>query len=178
MTSYLFSPLSPSTPHNEPSREEEFLNNQSLSVQSVCLMECKQHAYRCTDTHCIYSDTWMHNGVWPSRRLQSQRLIVGGSIRWKNTSSEPTDNLDCDWSLGWSTSSYTIKGNILGLFKYNTACLHAAETHFSFFSLWKRLPLFGEVAMKRQYLIQYSNIYLKKKRDIQSGIIFFKIPGR
>lgn len=46
-----FPPLSPSTPHNEPSREEEFLNNQSVSVQSVCLMECKQHAHTRTDTH-------------------------------------------------------------------------------------------------------------------------------
>lgn len=44
-----FPPLSPSTPHNEPSREEEFLNNQSVSVQSVCLTECKQRAH--ADTH-------------------------------------------------------------------------------------------------------------------------------
>lgn len=46
-----FPPLSPSTPHNEPSREEEFLNNQSVSVQSVCLMECKQHAHTHAPTH-------------------------------------------------------------------------------------------------------------------------------
>lgn len=77
MTSYLFSPTLTLYSHNEPSREEEFLNNQSVSVQSVCLMECKQRVHGHTLAHShICEDTLMHNGVWPCRRLQTQRVIV------------------------------------------------------------------------------------------------------
>lgn len=137
-----FPPLSPSTPHNEPSREEEFLNNQSVSVQSVCLMECKQHAHThapthtCTLTHLRgHSDAWrgvtMSNAAKPETDSRGIYQMTGHE-RWNLVTILIVIGL---W--GGLPSSYTIKGNILGLLKCITAkalCLHAAETHFSFFT--------------------------------------------